>query len=272
VSLGVQGLEQDRLKFLGRLHDSNQALDAVRLALAVGVPQVSADLIYGVFRQDPHEAVREVTQVANLGVHHLSAYMLTVEPNTRFGALHAQGKLPLLDDALVAQSFNLVSAALGDLGFEHYEVSNFARDGHRSEHNQGYWLGRDYLGLGTGAYGTVTLDDCRLRYRNFISPERYLSAWNSDTITDPFGALSIEQEILDPKTSVDEALMLGLRLIDGIDLAEVARVRGEPPINQQRLTCVAKLLAQGKLKQTGSTLQIPKQHWLFADQIVRELL
>ena len=158
VSIGVQALDNARLEFLGRLHDGAGGLAAVRTAIDVGVPRVSADLIFGVYKQTPEKALADVEAIAATGVGHISAYSLTIEPGTRFGALDARGKLPLLDDALVAESFEQVSQFLQASGFEHYEISNYARPGLRSVHNVGYWTGRDYLGVGTGAYGTVQLN------------------------------------------------------------------------------------------------------------------
>jgi len=280
ISIGVQGLDQQRLEFLGRLHDPSGALRAIDAALRAGVPKVSADLIYGLYQQSPEQAAAEVTRVAGLGVHHVSAYMLTIEENTRFGALHARGKLPLLDDELVAASYARVDEALGQLGFEHYEVSNFARDRARSVHNVGYWLGRDYLGLGTGAFGTVSLLDPspevlprRLRYRNFISPERYLQSWSRpSSVVDPFTSLSTEQEWIDADTAASEALLLGLRLSDGVDLDIVEQLRGPGARREERWRAIDRLVASGKLKQEGNSLRLPAQHWIMADSVIRELL
>ncbi len=273
VSIGVQGLNPERLRFLGRLHNEGQAVKAIVAAQEASIPRVSADLIYGVFRQTPAQAVEEVTAVAQLGVDHMSAYMLTVEDNTRFGALHRQGKLPLLDEALVAESYKAVSEALSREGFEHYEVSNFARSGMRSVHNEGYWVGRDYLGLGTGAYGTVSCPAGRRRYRNWISPERYVEAWTAARLPEiPFDALSVELEEISPTTSVEEALLLGLRRLDGIDLAEVARLRGSTDPFVHRSKAIGALERLGKLKREGNQLVIPQSYWLFADQIIRDLL
>lgn len=279
ISIGVQGLNRERLDFLGRLHDPDQALRAIDLALDAGMPSVSADLIYGIYRQAPEQAVDEVTAIAARGVHHLSAYMLTIEENTKFGAMHRQGKLPLLDDALVARSFSSVREALAGLGFEHYEVSNFARPGARSVHNTGYWLGRDYLGLGTGSYGTVSLSSApderprRLRYRNFISPERYTDCWlDRSSAVDPFGPPSTEQEWIDSDTAMDEALLLGLRLRDGVDVDAVTQLRGTSEKHQARLVILQRLLAAGKLIQRGTVLKIPEHLWIVADGIIRELI
>lgn len=280
ISIGVQGLDQQRLEFLGRLHDPDGALRAIDAALRAGVPQVSADLIYGLYRQSPDQAAAEVTRVAGLGVSHLSAYMLTVEENTRFGALHARGKLPLLDDTLVAESYASVREALCRLGFEHYEVSNFARGGARSVHNTGYWLGRDYLGLGTGAFGTVSFLDSapetaprRLRYRNFISPERYMASWTQpSTALDPFTSLSTEQEWIDADMATSEALLLGLRLCDGVDLDVVEHLRGTGTRRAARRRAIDRLVERGMLQQEGNSLRLPAQHWIVADSVIVQLL
>ncbi len=159
LSLGVQGLEDARLKFLGRLHDGALGLQAVADAVASRVPRVSADLIFGVHQQSPEAARAEVARLGELGVEHLSAYALTIEPGTHFGALARKGRLPLLAEESVADSFLLVEQALSERGFEHYEISNYARPGARSQHNLGYWRGAQYLGLGTGAWGTVRVPE-----------------------------------------------------------------------------------------------------------------
>ncbi len=116
LSIGVQSLTDERLRFLGRLHDAAGARTAVRGALAAGVPRVSADLIFGLPDQSPAEARREALELADLGIAHLSAYQLTIEPGTRFGELARRGRLPLADDGVVAESFLAIDEALGSPG------------------------------------------------------------------------------------------------------------------------------------------------------------
>jgi oxygen-independent coproporphyrinogen-3 oxidase len=190
-----------------------------------------------------------------------------------------------LDDSIVADSYEQVRQALRSMNFEHYEVSNFALPGARSTHNMGYWLGRDYLGLGTGAYGTVTIKSQpgsigqRLRYRNIISPERYLEHWASPDRVAPaersvssFVGGVIEEEWIDADMAMDEALMLGLRMRDGVDVEAVARVRGHSKKHDARAPTIKRLVNSGKLLARGSTLQLPHDQWLFTDSILRELL
>lgn len=273
TSLGVQALEEERLQFLGRLHDASGGLQAIRDALAAGVPRVSADLIYGVYKQGSDRAVSDVEQVISTGISHLSAYALTIEPGTRFGTLAAKGKLPLLEEAQVATSFERVAQAAQAAGFRHYEISNFARPGHESQHNLGYWLGRDYLGLGTGAYGTVTLGGGRLRYRNLLVPERYLDVYSSPSITgDVFSEHLTDREEITPEIAHQEALLLGLRTEMGVNLEEITLLRGVDKDAEARAPILARLLDQGRLVNESGRWAIAKKHWLFADAIIRDLI
>ena len=278
VSIGVQSLKNDSLAFLGRLHDPEGALRAVHGAVRAEVPRVSADLIFGVYKQSPEAAAHDVAVVAETGVTHVSAYALTIEPATRFGALHAKGKLPLLEESQVADSFEAVEKTLENKGFEHYEISNFALPGQYSQHNVGYWLGRDYLGLGTGAFGTVTLVKERLRYRNVLSPERYMNLWSDEngarkTVSfAPFMENIIDREVITPEISHQESLMLGLRTQFGVDLEEIKELRGGQPLTPERATTIERLKSEGKLTQNGARLTLNKKHWLFADGIIRDII
>lgn len=272
VSIGVQNLDNERLLFLGRLHDDAGGIQAVRDAVSAEVPRVSADLIYGIHKQGPEAAVRDVDLLLDTGITHLSAYTLTIEPGTRFGALAAQRKLPLLEDEIVARSYESVSEHMKNRGFRHYEVSNFALPGAESVHNMGYWQGRDYLGLGTGAFGTVTLEGERVRYKNLLSPERYMDTWSRGNVAAPFDKHLSEREVIHPDIAHQEALLLGLRTEDGVDLDEVAALRGGNPWTSERKRTIEKLSVAGRLQLDRSRLKIPARHWLLADGIIRELL
>jgi oxygen-independent coproporphyrinogen-3 oxidase len=274
VSLGVQGLDAQRLAFLGRLHDVDGGLTAVRAALASGVDRVSADFIFGVSGQAPDAAAREARILAELGTTHLSAYALTIEPGTQFGALAQKGRLPLLDDGAVADSFAAVEQTLEAAGFEHYEISNYARNGERSLHNLGYWRGRSYLGLGCGAFGTLTRAGTRYRYRNTPSPERYLDATNQWPDAELFreGGLIASYEVITPATALVEQILLGLRLADGIDIDECAARLGTQAWSAERLRARERLAKSGDLLDDAGPLRIPRSRWLFADRIIRELI
>jgi putative oxygen-independent coproporphyrinogen III oxidase len=271
LSIGVQGLDAERLRFLGRWHGVEQALDAVRAAIASGMPRVSADLIYGVAGESPEEAAREVRTLAELGLGHVSAYTLTIEPQTAFGARARKGRLPLAPDQAVAESFLAVDEALAACGLEHYEISNFARSGDVSRHNLGYWRGHDYLGLGTGAWGTVTLASGRVRYRTTPSPERFLGSRFERPFEVALDTTAVV-EPLDAKTSLRERIMLGLRLADGFDLRSAAAELGVPELPPERKRALERLVSRGQIEAADGRLRIPPSKWLFADGIISELL
>jgi putative oxygen-independent coproporphyrinogen III oxidase len=135
LSIGVQSLDGDRLRFLGRIHTAAQAVDAIGAAVRAGGLRVSADLMYAVAGQTAADAAGEARRLVELGAKHVSAYSLTIEPGTPFGRLARRGKLPLAEDESMAASFFAIDDALTEAGFEHYEVSNYAARGERSRHN-----------------------------------------------------------------------------------------------------------------------------------------
>ncbi len=247
LSIGVQGLDAARLKYLGRLHDPAGAREALAGALLSGMPRVSADLIFGLPEQTPAQACAEALELCDLGLSHLSCYQLTIEPGTRFGELAKRGRLPLADDGLVAESFLAVHDALGARGLRHYEISNYARPGHEARHNLGYWHGEEYLGLGCAAVGFVGTT----RYRNDPRPERYAA-----------GAPATEEPV-DAETRTRERIMLGLRLADGVDL--------EGAWTPERERTCAWLVARGRVVRQGSRVTIPPAAWLWADDTAARL-
>ncbi len=181
LSIGVQALDDTQLRFLGRLHDADAALRAVEAALDE-LPRVSGDLIFGLPGQGRGVAMAQARRLAATGLRHLSVYSLTIEPNTQFGTLHQKGRLPIAREDDVAEAFEDITAALHAEGFEHYEVSNYAHPGERGRHNEHYWRGGAYLGLGAGAVGCLPASgehangDVRARrYRNDPNPDQYMA-------------------------------------------------------------------------------------------------
>jgi putative oxygen-independent coproporphyrinogen III oxidase len=154
VSLGVQSMNDERLRFLGRLHDSEQALAALRVA-TWNFKRVSADFMFGMPDQESAALRDELARVLDLGVHHVSCYALTIEPDTHFGALHREGKLRVATEDHYADMFQAAERAFAGQGLAHYEVSNYAVPGEESRHNLHYWRGGDYLGLGAAAVGCL---------------------------------------------------------------------------------------------------------------------
>jgi oxygen-independent coproporphyrinogen-3 oxidase len=269
LSIGVQSLSDDRLRFLGRLHDAGGAIAAVQGALRSGIPRVSADLIFGLPGQTPQQACDEAARLVDLGLYHLSCYQLTIEPGTRFGELARRGRLPLAEDSAVADSFLALDEMLSRLGFVHYEISNYARPGHEAAHNVGYWRGNEYLGLGCAAYGFLRSSPAGgVRYRNAIVPERYMSGASHGH------GHETEIEPLDPEALMRERIMLGLRTAEGVDLREAEASLGAPAWTPSRERAAAWLVERERIVRSGpdgSLLRVPKSSWLWTDDTAARL-
>jgi oxygen-independent coproporphyrinogen-3 oxidase len=270
LSIGVQSLHDERLRFLGRLHDAQGALRSIRGALASGMPRVSADLIYAVADQRPDEAVDEASRLLDEGLTHLSAYSLTIEAGTRFGELARRGRLPLADDGAMVASFHALHDALGARGLAHYEISNYAVPGQEARHNLGYWKGRAYLGLGCAAVGMIPGSQGALRYRNQPLPERYMKATQEGVVIDPDG-IAESAEPLDASTLLRERIMLGLRLAEGFDLEAAAAELGVDPWPAERRRAAERMIQRGRLVRDGGRLRVPLSAWALADGTAAEL-
>jgi putative oxygen-independent coproporphyrinogen III oxidase len=281
LSIGVQSLDEERLRFLGRLHDPGGALAAIGAALRHGPPRVSADLIFGLPGQSAADAEREAIALTDVGLSHVSCYQLTIESGTRFGELARRGRLPLAEDGVVAESFLALDEALAARGFRHYEISNYAREGQEARHNLAYWHGDEYLGLGCGAYGFVRTDGASthagtargVRWRNTVRPEGYVEATRSPAASDLGGPgpLAESTEPLDAAAMLRERIMLGLRLESGLDIEAAATALGLPGLTPERLRTVSWLEERQRLVRDGSRLRIPRRAWLWADDTCARL-
>jgi oxygen-independent coproporphyrinogen-3 oxidase len=268
LSIGVQSLRARELEYLGRLHDPTGAVAAIRDALAAGVPRVSADLIFGLPDQAPDDARAQALALADLGLSHLSCYQLTIEPGTRFGELAKRGRLPLADDARVAEAFVAIDEALSQRGLAHYEISNYAAPGEEARHNLGYWRGDEYLGLGCGAFGFVRSDEAPggVRYRNIIDPKKYVEATRG-----PVGHVAMTTEVLDGEALLRERIMLGLRVAEGLDLDACGRDLGVEGWTPERRREADKLETRGRIARDGARTRIPTPAWLWTDDTAARL-
>ncbi len=220
LSWGVQSFQQPVLRKLGRGHRSDQAALAVELSLQLGFPSVSVDLIYGAADQEAASAAADASRAAALGVHHVSAYALTLDElavDVPMARAQRQGKIRIPDGEAQAEMGRRLRETLAVAGFARYEVSNFARDGARSIHNLGYWLGRPYLGLGVGAAGAT---EAR-RYTNGRGARAYLEALEGARL--PAG----EDDPFDDDIRFRERVFLGLRLVEGLALGALEERFGE---------------------------------------------
>ena len=210
-SLGLQSLHDDSLRFLGRLHDAREGLTAFDVAQRV-FDRVSFDLIYALPGQNPAQWEADLARALSFGTSHLSLYQLTIEPGTRFETMVRRGDFVPLDNDAAADLFELTQAMTRAAGIPAYEVSNHARPGQQSRHNLTYWRYRDYAGIGPGAHGRRG-GAATQRHKK---PENWLAA-----VEERGSGCQIEQAIT-PATQASEALLMGLRLAEGIDLADLA--------------------------------------------------
>ena len=221
LSLGVQALNNRDLKALGREHDVKEARDAIALSQKY-FPRTSFDLIYARMGQTLAEWRQELMEAFSLAGGHLSLYQLTVEKGTAFYQAHSKGRLVLPDEEASADMFDLTQDLCAAHGLPAYEISNHARAGQQSRHNLAYWTYADYIGVGPGAHGRLTLDDGRLyAFCQHRSPEKWL-----DNIALQ-GHATDQKSCLAPREMAEEMIMMGLRLTQGIDLANFKNRTGE---------------------------------------------
>ena len=216
LSLGVQSLDDAALSFLGRTHGADEARAA--LAAAVGAfPRVSLDLIYALPGQTVAAWAAELETAAGLGVEHVSPYQLTIEAGTPFDRAVRRGRWTPPHPDLAADFYDTTQEVLGRVAFEAYEVSNHARGAAaRSRHNLGYWRGWDYAGVGPGAHGRLTLANGRVATAAAPRIADYITHVRETGVGHP------EAERLDARAVAEERLLMGLRTLEGIDLAELA--------------------------------------------------
>ena len=257
VSLGLQSLEDEALRFLGRAHDRSEGLAALATAQQV-FGRVSFDLIYALPGQTEAAWRAELGQALGFGTGHLSLYQLTIEPGTRFAALAAKGELEAYDADAAASLFELTRDMTAAAGLPAYEISNHARAGEEGRHNLAYWRYQDYLGVGPGAHGrrggAVTQ-----RHRK---PENWLGGLARN------GHGIVEETPLAPADQAVEALLMGLRLGEGVQRDRIAALAGRPfdrVVDEGR---VAELEAQGLLASGAERLGVTPRGMLLLDAIL----
>jgi len=212
VSLGLQALDDAALRFLGRLHDVTEGLAALDVAQR-HFRRVSFDLIYARPGQTAEQWATELSRALSLGTGHLSLYQLTIEANTRFATDVRQGAFAPMDDDPAAELFTLTRAMTAETGLPAYEISNHARPGEESRHNLTYWRYQDYCGIGPGAHGRRG----GMATQRHRKPENWLDAVSRN------GHGTQEERPLSVSEQASEALLMGLRLTEGIDPAALAR-------------------------------------------------
>lgn len=261
ISMGVQALNDDDLRRLGRLHslaEARAAFDVARAAFG----RVSFDLIYARQGQTPEAWGRELREALSMAVDHLSLYQLTIEDGTAFGARHAAGGLPdLPEDDVAADMYLITQDICSAQGLPGYEISNHARPGAASRHNLIYWRYGDYAGIGPGAHGRLTRQDTRLATEAVRAP----GAWLAQVEAQGHGELATET--LTPRDAGTEFLLMGLRLAEGIDPTRYRNISGRA-LDEAR---IARLEELGMLTK-GNRIAATDRGRAVLNAVLRELL
>jgi putative oxygen-independent coproporphyrinogen III oxidase len=260
VSVGVQALDAEDLKALGRQHTPDEALQAFRLALKV-FPRVSFDLIYARPRQTPDAWRAELTRALAEQEGHMSLYQLTIEPGTAYFDLHAKGSLIVPDEDAATDLYEITQELTERHGLAAYEVSNHASEGQESRHNLLYWRYGEYAGVGPGAHARIA-DGVN---RRAIAMEKHPEAWRGKV--NERGQGIAEDAIVAPREQAAEYLIMGLRIAEGIDLERYERLNGRA----MDASKIAGLTSLGLIRREGPRLMATRQGRRLLNSLITEL-
>ncbi len=259
LSIGIQSFFEEDLTWMNRAHNAQQAKTCIALARQAGFYNLSIDLIYGTPGLTDEKWQENVAAALAFDIPHLSCYALTVEPGTALQKMIIQHKKEDVDAEKQARHFLLLMDWLQEAGYEHYEISNFAKPGYRSKHNSSYWAGKKYLGLGPSAHSFDGIS----RQWNIANNALYIQSLNRDNI--PF-----EEETLTATQRLNEYIMTSLRTQEGLDLSYIEKTFGKK-VGQQLQKNSQKIIEGQKLVYNESLLQLTREGKLFADGIAADL-
>lgn len=218
LSLGIQSLRDDNLKFLGRLHSVEQAKHAIEIAKQ-NFKRYSFDLIYALPNQSINDWQNELKQALSIANGHLSLYQLTIEKGTKFYKAHQMKEFTLPNEELAADLYMATENIMNAHKYTSYEVSNYAQPNNECMHNLQYWNGSDYLGIGPGAHSRITIDNVRYAINNVYNPQDWLNKVNSEN----HGTQS--KQVLNKQDITIEKILMGLRTIYGVDASEFNQIK-----------------------------------------------
>jgi putative oxygen-independent coproporphyrinogen III oxidase len=258
LSLGLQSFDDEALRLLGRAHSASEGFRALQTAQK-HFRRVSFDLIYALPGDNEERWAATLGQALSLGTSHLSLYQLTIEPGTRFATMVAKGELQPLAAEAGAGLYELTAAMTSEAGMPAYEISNHARRGQESRHNLTYWRYGDYAGVGPGAHGRRN----GVRTVRHRKPENFLSGITGQ------GHGIVEEAPLAPEEAADEALVMGLRLREGVDAAAIAERFGLASIVDWAR--VERLVESGHLRSDGKRIALTAAGRLVLDHVLGEI-
>lgn len=256
ISLGIQTFNDDRLKFIRRRHTASQACDAVETIRCAGISNVSIDLMFGFPDETCVEWQRDIEITLSLNPSHISAYCLMYEEGTQLYNMYKSGKLKPVDEDNYLKMYTMLVDGLYSNGYEHYEISNFAKSGCRSIHNSSYWHDIPYLGFGASAHSYLY----ETRSWNIDDIKKYVYAIEH-------GMLPSESETIDADTHYNDLITTALRTSDGLDLSSIA-----PKYKIYALTCAEGSIGRGLLEVVDNHLRLTKEGIFVSDDIMSDLI
>ncbi len=259
LSIGIQSFREEDLKWMNRAHTASQAKNCILLAQEAGFDNLTVDLIYGTPGLSDDDWLENIQFATALGVPHLSCYALTVEPKTALAKKIDMGQLKNVDPDIQARHFSILTKTLAEKGYEHYEISNFAKPGFRSRHNSSYWQGVPYLGLGPSAHSF----NGKSRQWNIANNALYLSALTQNNI--PF-----EEEVLTPQQMLNEYIMTSLRTIEGLSPEKIQDNWGKTALEELK-NCMEPYLRSGKIVGMNGNYCLSEEGRFLADGIAADL-
>jgi oxygen-independent coproporphyrinogen III oxidase len=260
LSIGIQSFRDEDLVWMNRSHTSQQALEGLELVRNAGFTNYSIDLIYGIPGLSDEAWKNNIEKAISLNIPHISAYALTVEPRTALNTMIDQGKKESVDPEQQARQFMILMDMMESAGYEHYEISNFAKPGFRSKHNSSYWQGIPYFGFGPGAHSY----DGYTRYWNVSNNARYIDSLNSNNII-PF-----DKEDLTETMQINEYIMTSLRTMEGIDLVYLAGKWGVDKAETLKKESFSHA-SRGMILYNDEHIVLTREGKLFADGIASDL-
>ncbi len=259
LSIGTQSFREEDLKLMNRAHDSQQAIESLKLAQDLGFENLNIDLIYGIPGLSLKDWEGQLISFLDLNIPHLSAYALTVEPNTILQHQIRKGIVANVTEEEAADHFLLLSQMLRSNGFEHYEVSNLSKPNWRSKHNSSYWTGKPYLGLGPSAHSF----NGNQRFWNIPNLKKYIeSSLERQTLR--------EIEDLNPDQAFNEAVMTGFRTIEGLNKDSVRTRFGDRIYSE--LVADIENLRNPRIKEDDQRFYLEPNDYLYADRIASDLM
>ena len=259
LSIGIQSFHEPHLKFLNRIHSAGEGEICVKTAQEIGIKNISIDLIYAIPAPDHSILMQDMQQAFALDIAHISAYCLTIEPQTAFGSWLKKKKIKPIEEEYAAEQFEILVKTLAANGYEQYEISNFARDGHYSQHNSSYWKQRPYLGVGPSAHSYNGVS----REYNVSNNARYVEAIQKQIIPATL-------ETLSPADQTNEYLLTGLRTKWGVNKEKLEILSGKSFLSTH-FADLEEMTQRNWIREDAENWYLTNAGKLFADRIASDL-